>query len=760
MTEPRRAGTVLAGSSLVSTVAARAGTSSAGASGGSAGAACTAASALPAATRNLAAAGVSPATGLSPFAGPTGALASGVAGPGARGDVQGAVAAQARRRTGDRERGSGRSGLDRRRREPGQPHGLCRRVSRHDPAQPPRAGQRGGQDDHGHDGGDRPGRARCQQDHRDDHGQHDAGRDGQDRQPPAKVRGQPGQSPSQPAGQPARQGGGLSRVAHPVDRRHPAWRRGRRGHPDVIGVDPLQQRNPASGRPGQPGQCGRPAAERPERPGHPPVAASDHALRHPADGQVGADRARTGQHPGLHGAGQGQHGGRGRDAQVAGPRRGHGGPCQLRGPKLRVGRLDAGHLGPRRGHQRGPLGLHDLGAHPGGSPVTRVGVQLAKPAWLGVIDRQGGRGPLAVERRHDPRVVGSRVVGIVGGRGGGQVDQVLHGGLERVAIGTGPRRRRRLDAAQRAFEAERAARAWHSSRRVVDGHRAAAHLGRQHRGGELAYQRLEVAGVTGTEGELEVDRQPQRRDGLSRPGRVGRVQAADIHPQAGLAADLERRDQERGVRRLGVKSPRAQHPRDGGCRVGCHRGGQLRVTADLGVRPVPRVIERLQRGHDLNVDRRQRVRRHARRGELAGLENDQRDERPQPVAIGPRWREQPGEIRVVELDPGQVVRLEIHGLIARLGPDDVPRIDADHVARAIQVHGHLRRRGVGHRGAVLLCGDVQDHLQRRTVGQPGAVGLACVGADAPPQPGPEVVPGAWRVGRVHDRHAALPSGTS
>src|ERR1019366_1991495 len=74
MTDPIRAATVVAGGRPGSTGAA---------SGGSAGAACTAAPTPPAATRNRAAAGVSPATALMPgAAGPVGAPVAG-AGAGA-----------------------------------------------------------------------------------------------------------------------------------------------------------------------------------------------------------------------------------------------------------------------------------------------------------------------------------------------------------------------------------------------------------------------------------------------------------------------------------------------------------------------------------------------------------------------------------------------------------------------------------------------------------------------------------------------------
>ena len=61
------------------------------------------------------------------------------------------------------------------------------------------------------------------------------------------------------------------------------------------------------------------------------------------------------------------------------------------------------------------------------------------------------------------------------------------------------------------------------------------------------------------------------------------------------------------------------------------------------------------------------------------------------AASGPTRRVAPRKILVVELDEGEVVRLEVGDPVARLGAHDVLRIDADHVARADQLEGRADR---------------------------------------------------------------------
>ena len=71
------------------------------------------------------------------------------------------------------------------------------------------------------------------------------------------------------------------------------------------------------------------------------------------------------------------------------------------------------------------------------------------------------------------------------------------------------------------------------------------------------------------------------------------------------------------------------------------------------------VVERLQRGGRGHVDGGQRVDRRPHRGELVGLQHDQGEPRAEPVARRGGRGEQPRKVGGVELDAGQVVRLEV-----------------------------------------------------------------------------------------------------
>ncbi len=666
-----------------------------------------------------------------------------------------ARAAEASRRDGDSECGRGRGGRHRGRREVRHAHRLAGLFARADAGQPPCQRDGTSDQDRGDGAGHDPGGGE-EHDGRDD----EPGHEHQDRKPLAQPDAARDDQRAEPARKPAGQRSGLGGVTDPVDRGHAARRGRRRRDPDLIGVDPVEQRGPCGWRGGQPGERRRAPAERPERPGDPPVGAGDHPLRHPAGGQRRVHGARARHDPGVDRRGHRQ-GRRGEGRyQVADPQRRHRGPGQLGRAQQCVGRLDLGDLPPGRGHQGDPLASHDLGAHPGRGAVARIQVQVGRPAGPGAVHGRDRRVPLAVERRDDMRVAGGWVVRIVHRRRRGQVDQVLHRRLERVALRPAPRCRGGRGAAQRSLEPERPARAGDPGRRVIHCHRRGAHVRGKHGRRELAHQRLEVPGVAGAEGEPVVDRQPQGRGRLRGPGRIGGVQAAHVRAEAGLAADLESGDEERRVGGLGVEPPRAQHTGDGRGRIRRDRGAEVTVPADLGVRPVPRVTEGLQRRHRLNVDHRERVGHDIRRGELPVLQRDEGDEGPQPVGVGQRRGEQPREVGVVELDAREVVRFEVHRPVAGLGPDHMPGIDADHVARPVQVDGELRCGGVGDHRIPLHGGHVQRDVKGRTVGQARAVHRARVGTDAAPHPRAEVVLCAGRVGEVPDRHAACPSGTS
>ena len=92
-----------------------------------------------------------------------------------------------------------------------------------------------------------------------------------------------------------------------------------------------------------------------------------------------------------------------------------------------------------------------------------------------------------------------------------------------------------------------------------------------------------------------------------------------------------------------------------------------------------------------DIDHRQRIGRDRKEREFVGLEHDQRKPRPQAIVLRRGGREEPGEVGRVEFDAAEIVRLEVDGEVARLGADDVPRIDADDVAGP--EHLDRQRRG-------------------------------------------------------------------
>src|SRR5262249_10051378 len=54
--------------------------------------------------------------------------------------------------------------------------------------------------------------------------------------------------------------------------------------------------------------------------------------------------------------------------------------------------------------------------------------------------------------------------------------------------------------------------------------------------------------------------------------------------------------------------------------------------------------------------------------------------------VGAGGREEPGEVRAIELDCGKVVRLEIRGAWPRIHANDLVRVDADDVERASKAY--------------------------------------------------------------------------
>ncbi len=185
----------------------------------------------------------------------------------------------------------------------------------------------------------------------------------------------------------------------------------------------------------------------------------------------------------------------------------------------------------------------------------------------------------------------------------------------------------------------------------------------------------------------------------ARRRRGGRVEAQPGEPSA-----LERRHEERVVGgRFSSRLPRAHEPRirevgvlrerageqgQHGAHVvrGRRRARRQERTVDVHVRPRPQLVGRRQRRRRSDRDRRQRPARNGRFGELALLQHDEREPRLEPPGrgVGRVGRVPPRKVLVVELDRGEVVRLEVRDPVARLGAQDRPRVDTDHVAGPVQ----------------------------------------------------------------------------
>jgi len=324
---------------------------------------------------------------------------------------------------------------------------------------------------------------------------------------------------------------------------------------------------------------------------------------------------------------------------------------------------------------------------------------------------------LAVDRRRDDRQVGSR-----------RVRPHLLREVERVAE-LREERPRRVDRLRARPGGGRLQRALQADDRLLlvggedlsdvgaDGE-APARLFAVHRpladprvGGprlEALDELLEVLVLARAEAPLVVDRQLDAGDAC--PRRLLRVDGGRILAEAGEAAGLERRHDERAVRRVRREVPRAREPADDavGVRVvdvvqrleePLEVGRLVEAVVHVHVAPCPGLPRRGQRGRGRDRDRRQRqppvvARELSRPSRVVLLDHEQREPRPQPVVRRARGRVPPDEVLVVELDEGEVVRLEVRHPVARLRPYDDLRVDPDHVAGAEQREVLVHREGV------------------------------------------------------------------
>ena len=188
--------------------------------------------------------------------------------------------------------------------------------------------------------------------------------------------------------------------------------------------------------------------------------------------------------------------------------------------------------------------------------------------------------------------------------------------------------------------------------------------------------------------------------------------------------------------------------------IALQRPGRLRARAlgdqQLRVRPGPRTgeVAELAAGAAVDVQLGQRrAGRHRDRHAGAVLDDDQRQPRPQPaLRVGRRRREQPRQIRIVEVDRDEVVRLDVGGVAPRRQANDRARVEPDDVAWA----GQRRRR----RGATEPAGERHVELDRRPLraaSPPRRRAVAQLGDETAPGARQEAVDGR----RAHGRTAAM-----
>jgi hypothetical protein len=169
-------------------------------------------------------------------------------------------------------------------------------------------------------------------------------------------------------------------------------------------------------------------------------------------------------------------------------------------------------------------------------------------------------------------------------------------------------------------------------------------------------------------------------------------------PEAGEAAGLERRNDERVIGGVVIEPARADDARVGKVGIGLDHRLNARqhrplvgrdefaaaagdALVEVNVRPGPQLVRRWQRFCVFQGDIGQRAaERVLAFVELALLQHDECDPGPQLHAVGRRRRVAPGEILVVELDRGEIIGFVIGDPGMWVGPEDRAAFDADDVA--------------------------------------------------------------------------------
>ena len=268
------------------------------------------------------------------------------------------------------------------------------------------------------------------------------------------------------------------------------------------------------------------------------------------------------------------------------------------------------------------------------------------------------------------------------------------------------------------------------------------------RGVELARlqpadERLEVATAAGAERPREVHGELEPAGGRGRP-RGGGAVGAGIAAEPREPPGFEGGNHARPVRRERQQPTRAEQARHDARGLGGQRrhdvgtGGD--AVGDLHVRPRPALLRRWQRRRGIgDHDHRQAPgRRVGQRGLLVG-EDDEGQPRQEPPVRGGHRRVAPRQVGSVELDRGEVVRLDVGRARSRIGAHDLVGVETGDVGGPVELDGgrggasgfvvHLdldrerapdgyrsrRERGGADSGAQVR----QERVDRDLVGHPG-----------------------------------------
>ena len=254
-------------------------------------------------------------------------------------------------------------------------------------------------------------------------------------------------------------------------------------------------------------------------------------------------------------------------------------------------------------------------------------------------------------------------------------------------------------------------------------------------------ERSEVAVIARLESPLIVDWQLHVR----LTGRPCGGQAIDrvghVLRQAGEAGALECGDEKPGVRRVRLQLSRAHEPCEDACglvveEIEHSRWVDRLLARDLHVRPRKGLIERRQRRGGCNGDR-------SGRGHVFAIgEHDQHDPRTQPIrGTAARRCKAPRDVRGLQLDQREVVRLGLIDTRTRPGANDGARIERRDIARPVE-----RQRDVGRRARERSGADRYADVERRARrGSRIVIGAADLDAYAAPQPRQERVIAEVRV---------------